>query len=326
MRARTAVKNAVQNTEKKPKEPFGVRAKHLLLQYKKHYPLVLMIVPGLIALILFNYLPIYGVTIAFKDFKLLEGITGSDWIGMDNFVELFSGNDFLHVLRNTVVISLLKLACGLPAPIILALLLNEVRHTTYKKVIQTFTYMPHFFSWVVLSGIITMIFSTSGPVNAVIQALGGQPLSFFGDGGLFIGLVVGTSVWQTVGWGTIIYMAALSGVDDSLYEAAVIDGAGRWKQAIYISIPCILPTIATVFILNLGSVLNAGFDQIYNMYNPTVYEVSDIIDTYVLRRLQEMDYGIGTAADLFKSVVGLMFVLAGNWLTKKLSGDEMGIL
>lgn len=327
MKSNTAAKGTVVNAEKQQRQPLGIRAKQLLLQYKKHYPLVLMIVPGLIALILFNYLPIYGVTIAFKDFKLLKGITGSEWIGLDNFVELFAGNDFLHILRNTVVISLLKLVCGLPAPIILAMLLNEVRHTTYKKVIQTFTYMPHFFSWVVLSGIITMIFSTSGPVNVMLQALGfSEPLSFFSDGGLFIGLVVGTSVWQTVGWGTIIYMAALSGVDESLYEAAVIDGAGRWKQAIYISIPCILPTIATVFILNLGSVLNAGFDQIYNMYNPTVYEVSDIIDTYVLRRLQEMDYGIGTAADLFKSVVGLMFVLAGNWLTKKLSGDEMGIL
>ena len=290
------------------------------------WQLYVMVLPALVYIIMFHYKPMYGIIIAFKDFKLLEGITGSDWIGFENFAELFSGTDFLRVLRNTIVISLLKLACGLPAPIILALLLNEVKHTAYKKLIQTFTYMPHFFSWVVLSGIITMIFSTSGPVNSIIQALGGQPLSFFGDSGLFVGLVVGTAVWQSVGWGTIIYMAALSGVDESLYEAAVIDGAGRWKQALYVSVPCILPTIATVFILNLGSVLNAGFDQIYNMYNPTVYEVADIIDTYVLRRLQEMDYGIGTAADLFKSVVGLMFVLGGNWLTKKLSGDEMGIL
>ncbi|HIT86156.1 MAG TPA: sugar ABC transporter permease [Candidatus Ornithomonoglobus intestinigallinarum] len=325
MKSNAKIKNTAAAAAEE-KGTLGTRIKHTALQYKKHYPLVLMIVPGLIALILFNYLPIYGVTIAFKDFKLLEGITGSDWIGFENFAELFSGTDFLRVLRNTIVISLLKLACGLPAPIILALLLNEVKHTAYKKLIQTFTYMPHFFSWVVLSGIITMIFSTSGPVNSIIQALGGQPLSFFGDSGLFVGLVVGTAVWQSVGWGTIIYMAALSGVDESLYEAAVIDGAGRWKQALYVSVPCILPTIATVFILNLGSVLNAGFDQIYNMYNPTVYEVADIIDTYVLRRLQEMDYGIGTAADLFKSVVGLMFVLGGNWLTKKLSGDEMGIL
>lgn len=302
-------------------------ARSLLMQYKKHYPLVLMVLPGLIALILFNYLPIYGVTIAFKDFKILKGITGSEWIGMDNFVKLFSGNDFLRILRNTVVISLLKLACGLPAPIILALLLNEVKNTTYKKLIQTFTYMPHFFSWVVLSGIITMVFSTSGPVNVILRAFGfSEPLSFFGDGKLFIGMIVGTAVWQGVGWGTIIYIAALSGVDESLYEAAIIDGAGRWKQALYVSIPCILPTIATVFILNLGSVLNAGFDQIYNMYNPTVYNVADIIDTYVLRLLQKMDYGVGTAADFFKSFVGLMFVLGGNWLTKKLSGDEMGIL
>lgn len=305
----------------------SVRMKEQIRQYKKHYPLLLMVLPGLVALILFNYLPIYGVTIAFKDFKILEGITGSPWSGLDNFTKLFSGGDFLHILRNTVVISLLKLAFGLPAPIILALLLNEVRHSTYKRVIQTFTYMPHFFSWVVLSGIITMVFSSSGPVNLIWKFLGfSEPLSFFSDGTLFVGMVVGTAVWQSVGWGTIIYMAALSGVDESLYEAATIDGAGRWKQTLYVSLPCIMPTIATVFILNLGSVLNAGFDQIYNMYNPTVYEVSDIIDTYVLRLLKQMDYGVGTAADLFKSVVGLIFVMGGNWFTKKLSDDEMGIL
>lgn len=305
----------------------GDRMRSLGRQYKKHYPLVLMVLPGLIALLLFNYLPIYGVTIAFKDFKILKGITGSEWIGFANFAKLFSGNDFWHILRNTVVISLLKLVCGLPAPIILAMLLNEVKHTTYKKIIQTFTYIPHFFSWVVLAGIITMVFSTSGPVNVILHMIGvNEPLSFFSDGKLFIGMVVGTAVWQGVGWGAIIYIAALSGVDESLYEAAIIDGANRWKQALYVSLPCILPTIATVFILNLGSVLNAGFDQIYNMYNPTVYEVSDIIDTYVLRMLQKMDYGVGTAADLFKSVVGLLFVLGGNWLTKRLSDDEMGIL
>lgn len=305
----------------------GLKKESLIKQYIKHYPLVLMLLPGLIALILFNYLPIYGVTIAFKDFKLLEGITGSDWEGFKHFIKLFSGNDFPRILRNTVVISFLKLLFGIPAPIILALLLNEVKCTGYKKVIQTFTYLPHFFSWVVLAGIITMVFSSSGPVNTVLQTLGmNKPLEFFSDNKLFVGMIVFTAVWQGVGWGTIIYMAALSGVDESMYEAAVIDGAGRWKQALYISIPSILPTITTVFILNLGSVLNAGFDQVYNMYNPTVYEVADIIDTYVLRLLQKMDYGVGTAADLFKSVVGLMFVLGGNWLTKKLSDDEMGIL
>ena len=305
----------------------GMKLKELGRQYKKHYPLVLMVVPGLIALIIFNYLPMYGITIAFKDFKILKGITGSDWIGMANFAKLFSGNDFWHIIKNTVIISLLKLVCGFPAPIILALLLNEVRHTKYKKIIQTFTYIPHFFSWVVLAGIITMVFSTSGPVNVILKMFGAKDaLPFFSDGGLFRGMVVGTAVWQGIGWGAIIYIAALSGIDESLYEAAVIDGAGRWKQTLYVSIPCILPTVTTVFILNLGSVLTAGFDQIYNMYNPTVYDVADIIDTYVLRLLQKMDYGVGTAADLFKSIVGLMFVLGGNWLTKKLSDDEMGIL
>ena len=306
---------------------FALRLKALAKQYKKHYPLFFMVLPGLILLILFNYYPMYGVTIAFKDFKILKGISGSEWIGLANFEKLFSGGDFLHILRNTIVISLLKLACGLPAPIILALLLNEVGHSTFKKVIQTFTYIPHFFSWVVLSGIIMMVFSSAGPVNMILKFFGAnRTLSFFGEPGLFVGLIVGSAVWQGVGWGAIIYIAALSGVDNSLYEAAMVDGAGRLKQTFYVTIPCILPTIATVFILNLGQVLNAGFEQIYNMYNPTVYEVSDIIDTYVLRMLQQMNYGVGTAADLFKSVVGLMFVLGGNYLTKKLTDDEMGIL
>lgn len=303
-----------------------IKKEPLWKQYKKNYALVLMVLPGLIALIIFNYFPIYGVTIAFKNYKMTAGITGSPWVGMANFTKLF-GNDFLPVLRNTVVISLLKLVCGFPAPIILALMLNEVGNTKYKKLIQTFTYMPHFFSWVVLAGIITMVFSAAGPINDILKFFGAkEPILFFGNGTMFITMVVLTAVWQGIGWGTIVYIAALSGVDEALYEAAVIDGAGRWKQTLYISIPCILPTVATVFILNLGSVLNAGFDQIYNMYNPTVYNVADIIDTYVLRKLQKMDYGVGTAADLFKSVVGLVFVLAGNKLTKKLSDNEMGIM
>lgn len=300
---------------------------YLLRQYKKHYELVLMLIPGLIALLLFNYLPMSGVLIAFKDYKMLKGILGSDWVGLKHFQQLFSGSDFFPVLKNTVVISFLKLLFGFPAPIILALMLNEMRCRTYKKAIQTLTYLPHFFSWVVLGGIFTMVFSVTGAVNIILQNLGIQePLVFFGDPGLFRMMIVGTSVWQSLGWGAIVYIAALSGIDESLYEAAYMDGAGRWKQVLHISIPCLIPTISTVLILNLAQVLNAGFDQVYNMYNPTVYEVADILDTYVLRKLRDAKYGLGTAMGLFKSVVGLVFVLGANWLTKKISHDELGIL
>lgn len=286
-----------------------------------------MLVPGLAALILFNYVPMAGVLIAFKDYKFARGIFGSAWVGMEHFSALFFQQDFAHIIGNTLFISVFRLLFGLPAPIILALLLNELRVKKFKNIIQTCTYLPYFFSWVVLAGIFKMLFSNAGPVNELVRMLGiSSGLDFFSNGTLFRGLVIGTAVWQSAGWGAIVYLAALSGVDESLYEAAYVDGAGRWKQTLHISIPCIVPTIVTVFILNLGNVLNAGYDQIYNMYNPTVYNVADIIDTYVMRALNSMDYGVGTAAELFKSVIGLILVMTSNKITSKLSGNELGIM
>lgn len=293
----------------------------------KHHQMFLMLLPGLAALIIFNYVPMYGITLAFKDYNMMDGINASPWVGLEHVRNLFGYADFYKAFRNTLVISLLKLAFGFPMPIILALMLNEMKNKTFKRVIQTFSYLPHFFSWVVLSGIIIMLFSTSGPVNMIIKTLtNGVPYNFFGDKGLFLALLILSAVWQGMGWGSIIYLATLSGLDESIYEAAYIDGANRWKQTIYISIPGLIPTIITVFILNLGNVLNAGFDQIYNMYNPIVYDVSDIIDTYVLRKLQQSDFSLGTAVGLFKSVVGLILVLGSNWLFKKVTNNEQGIL
>ena len=202
-----------------------------------------------------------------------------------------------------------------------------MRGKVYKRIVQTLTYLPHFFSWVVLGGILKMVFATVGPINMVLQNLGlNEPIPFFGNNTAFLCLIVGTAVWQGLGWGAIIYMAALSGVDESLYEAAYIDGASRWKQVWHISLPTIMGTVTTVFIMNLGQVLNAGFDQIYNMYNVMVYESSDILDTYSLRLLQDGRYEIGTALGLFKSLVGMAFVLGSNWIVKVLSHDEYGIL
>ena len=297
------------------------------MSYRKNYPLVLMLLPGVIALILFSYVPMGGILIAFKDYKFMKGIFGSEWVGMQHFVTLFTQQNFGRVIYNTVYISFFKLIFGFPTPVILALLLNELRSQKFKNIIQTLTYLPHFFSWVVLAGIFKMVFSNVGPVNTILGAVGiKRHLDFFGNGGLFRGLVIGSAVWQGAGWGAIIYLAALSGVDESLYEAAYIDGAGRLKQTWYISIPCIVPTILTVFILNLGNILNAGYDQIYNMYNPTVYEVSDIVDTYVMRALKSMDYGAGTAAELFKSVISFVMVMLSNKLVNKASDNELGIM
>lgn len=289
-----------------------------------------MLIPGFIALLLFSYKPMYGLLISFKDYKFKLGVLGSPWadnFGFEHFIRLFSGDDFAKVMKNTVVISLLRLVLGFPSPIILALLMNEMRGKIYKRVVQTLTYLPHFFSWVILSGILKMLFATVGPINMVLQTLGmDQPIPFFGDNTAFLCLLLGTAVWQELGWGAIIYMAALSGVDESLYEAAYIDGASRWKQVWHISIPSIMGTVTTTFIMGLAGVLNAGFDQIYNMYNVMVYEVSDILDTYSLRLLQDGRYEIGAALGFFKSLVGLVFVLGSNWFIKVISDDEYGIL
>ncbi len=301
--------------------------KHELLKnYKKNIYLILMLLPGILLLFIFKYIPMYGVCIAFKDFRMMDGIFQSPWVGMKYFKQLFGGNDFLNAFKNTLTISLLKLAFGFPAPIILALLLNEVRIKMFKKIVQTFSYIPYFFSWVVLSGIITMLFANKGPVNELLMLCGAEkPVEFFADGTLFTVMLIVTSIWQSCGWNSILYLAAISGIDESLYEAARMDGAGKWRQTLNITLPALIPTIVTVFILNLGSVMNAGFDQIYNLYNPMVYEVTDIIDTYVLRKMQVMDYSIGTAAGLFKSVISMLLIVGTNKFVSKISDSELGI-
>ena len=309
-----------------PKRRSAQPGSELLHGCVKHFELLLMVLPGLLLLLIFRYGPIYGLTIAFKDFNMSDGIWGSAWSGFENFRRLFAGDEFLKTFKNTLVISLLKLLFTLPAPIVLALLLNELKGTGFKRIVQSCTYIPYFFSWIVLSGIITSVFSTRGPVNLLFSLLGAsKPVEFFGNGALFISMLIVTEVWKNYGWNSILYIATMSGIDESLYEAARIDGAGRWRQIISITIPCIIPTIVTVFILNLGGILNAGFDQIYNLYNPTVYDVSDIIDTYVLRRMDVMDYSLGTAAGLFKSVISLILVVLSNRFINLISGDELGL-
>lgn len=292
---------------------------------RKHADLVLLIALPLGFILVFRYLPMFGLVVAFKEFILSEGIWRSPWVGFENFVHLFSSADFPRALRNTILISMLRLGFGFFAPLILALLLNELRLQLFKRAVQTITYLPHFFSWVILGGIFLMLLGGDGPINAAIQSAGQSPVSFLGDKTWFIVILITTGIWQGAGYGAVIYLAALSGVDPNLYEAAAIDGAGRWAQTRHITLPCLAPTIIVLLLLNLGQILNAGFDQIYNMYNPIVYEVADIIDTFVLRRMVSMDFSLATAAGMFKSVVGLILVASANWLANRLSGGEHGV-
>ena len=294
-------------------------------RYLPHLGLLSMALPVLGFFLVFNYVPMVGLVIAFKDYVMSHGMFGSEWVGLDNFARLFGSDDFPRAIRNTLTISLLRLSFGFFAPVILALLLNELRSALYKRSIQTLTYLPHFFSWVILGGIFLMLFSGSGPVNQFVKLVGAKPINFLTDDAWFIAVLIATGVWQGAGWGAIIYLASLSGISPQLYEAATIDGANRWKQTLHITLPCLVPTMITLFILALGGILTAGFDQIYNMYNPMVYDVADIVDTYVLRRMFGLELSLATAAGMFKSVVGLVLVVGSNYLARKLSKGEQGV-
>lgn len=292
-------------------------------------PFLIMILPGFIALLLFAYKPFTGLLIAFQDYRPRVGVWGSEWAdnyGMANFIKLFGNYKFAPVLKNTFYISFLRIVFGWPMPIILALLLNEIRCGWFKKLAQTLTYIPHFFSWVILGGIFKMLFSAVGPVNTILTSLGLEAVPFFSNNTAFLVLLITTYIWHSMGSGAIVYIAALAGVDESLYEAAYIDGAGKMKQVIYITLPSIMGTITTVFILSLSTVLNVGFDQIFNMYNYSVYEVADVLDTYSYTLLMRSEWELGTVLGIFKSVVGLFFVLTSNWVLSKISDGEYGVL
>jgi ABC-type polysaccharide transport system, permease component len=289
--------------------------------YKKHRYLLLMLLPPILYFLLFRYVPMYGVILAFKNYRFLDGIFGSAWNGLDNFHTLFNGRDFPRAFRNTIILSTLKLIFGFPAPIILALLLNELRIIVFKRIVQTVSYLPHFLSWVVLAGVFMEIFSpTRGIVNYVIQWFGGEPIFFFGDRDWFRTLLVSTEVWKTVGWGSIIYLAALSGIDPSLYEAAVVDGANRWRQVWHITLPAMMPVITIMFILAVGGIINDDFDQVFNFYNPAVYEVGDVLSTYTYRLgITEMKYALATASGLFVNVIAFALIILTNKITKRFS-------
>ena len=275
--------------------------------------------------VIFKYIPMYGVTLAFKNFRLKLGILRSPWAGLKHFRLLFSTPSFFEVLGNTVSISLLRIVFGFPAPILLALLLNELRDGPFKKTVQTVSYLPHFLSWVVLGGIFTRFLSPStGFVNMIIKTLGGEPIFFLGNPSTYVPTIIVTDIWQGIGWGSIVYLAAISGISPELYESAMLDGASRWQKMWYITVPSIMPTIMVLFIMRMGGVLNGGFDQIFNTYNDAVMKVADILDTYVYRRgLTSMQYEFSAAAGLFKTGVGFIFVFGTNMLARKLGESSL---
>ena len=287
---------------------------------KQRWLYVLMI-PGIAYFIIFRYVPIYGLQIAFQDFNPFNP-AASEWVGFAQFERLFRSQHFPVVLRNTITISLLRLTFGFPVPIILALLMNEFHSTLYKRAVQTVIYLPHFISWVIMAGIITaFLHPSTGIINDVVYFFTGERIHFLISTQHFVPMLIATDIYKNMGWGTIIYFAAISSVDAEQYEAAIIDGAGRFKQAIHITIPSIRPTIIIVFILNLGSILHAGFEQIFMLYSPLVYQVSDIIDTFVFREgIVNASFSFSAAAGMFQSVVALILIAGSNYLVRFLGG------
>lgn len=298
--------------------------KRLWSAIKMHRFYYYLIIPGMLYFLIFDYIPMFGIIVAFKDISPFEGVSAiftSEWVGFKHFIRFWNSYYFWNVMRNTLLISGYKLLFGFPASVLLALLLNELRHAVYKRIVQTISYLPHFISTVVVAGLAMMVLSTDGGmVNAIIVQFGGQPIHFLGDPIYFRGVLVISHVWQTIGWGSILYLAAMTGIDPGLYEAAKMDGAGRTQQAWHITLPGIAPVMVLLLILSIGGLLNAGFEKVLLLYSPAVYEVADIIDTYVYREgLSKLDYSFATAVGLFKNVLAMFLILGANYLAKKMN-------
>jgi putative aldouronate transport system permease protein len=293
---------------------------------KKTRTLQIMILPGLVYYIIFHYLPMYGVVIAFKDFKPLLGILGSPWIGFKQFNRFFSHPYFFRLIKNTFLLSFYSLIFGFPAPIILALMLNEVRNATYKRFVQTVSYLPHFISIVAVVSILNLFLSpTSGYINVILkQVFGIKPIYFMVEPGWFRPLFVGSGIWQNIGWGAILYLAALSQVDMQLYDAALVDGASRLQRIWHISLPSIMPTIVILLILRIGTLFYVGFEKVILMYNPAIYTTADVIGSYVYRRgLQHAEFSYGAAVGLFNSVINVTLLITANWVSRRVTEQSL---
>lgn len=307
------------------KEPY--RKQGPLLRFTKQWDLQLMVIPAMLFIFVFSYIPMYGVLMAFQDYSLFRGFLNSPWVGFKHFMMFFEAPEFWTIMRNTLVISLLKLCIGFPAPILLALMLNEIGKRTFKRVIQTISYLPHFLSWVIVSGMMISILSTdNGSLNILLQKLNviDDPINFMSEPKYFWGILTLTNVWKEIGFSSIVYLAAIAGINPQLYEAASIDGASRMKQITAITIPSILPVVIVFLILAIGNLLNAGFEDILLLAsNPVLRDVSDVLDTYVYRiGIQNSRYSYATAAGLFKAVLSVILLTAANNLARK-SGNSL---
>lgn len=312
--------NNVATTSKKK------RHRKLLQTLKRDYLLYLMILPGILYILIFRYIPMYGLTIAFKDYKITSSFSNAMWIGFDNFINLFQRNAFQRAFCNNIIISLSKLVFGFPAPIILALLINEVKRSKLKKLVQTAVILPNFISWIVIYGLMTAIFSpNTGVMSSIAAFFGyhGEIINLLTNKDTFREVIVISYIWQAAGIGTIVYLASISGIDAEQYEAAALDGAGRWRQMWHITLSNLKPTIITLLIFRVGGIMHAGFDQIFAISNDIVISKADIISTYVYRLgLEQRKFSIASAAGLLESVIGLMLVLIMNKIAKTIDRDS----
>lgn len=285
----------------------------------------LIALPGILHFIVFKYVPLFGNVIAFQNYDLFLGIWNSKWVGFDHFIRMFSYGEFIKVLRNTLLLSFYQLLFGFPAPLILALLLNEMRTVWLKRMNQTLLYLPHFLSWIIVGGIFIELFAPKGLINSILDTLfGWKDTYFMTEPQYFRGILVSIGIWKSVGWGTIIFLAALAGINPHLYEAAMIDGAGRWKRMTHITLPAIVPVIVILFLLNIGHFLDQNVEQVLVFLNPLVHDVGEVIDTYVYRLgVIGAQFSYTTAIGIFKSVVSLVLVVSLNQVSKKVTGETI---
>jgi len=285
----------------------------------------LMALPGVAYFIIFKYIPMLGNVIAFQEYNIFQGIFNSPWVGFKQFIKMFEYPEFMQIFRNTLILSFYTIVFGFPAPVLFALLLNEVRWMFFKRVTQTLVYLPHFLSWVIVGGIFINLLSYDGIINTILAGFGlEKPIDFITQSHYFRGILVITDTWKEVGWGTIIYLAAITAVNPNLYEAAMVDGAGRWKQIWHITLPSIMSTIIVLFLLKIGTFMESNFEQIYIFLNPLVRDVGEVIDTYVFRvGFQGSKFSYTTAIGIFKSIIGLVLVVSLNNISKKTTGESL---
>jgi len=303
---------------KKPKP----KTKNAFLRFAKQWDIQMMVLPALLLIIVFSYIPMYGILMAFQDYSIFKGFMASEWVGLKHFDMFFSSPEFFKVMRNTVIISLLKFFIGFPAPILLALMLNEVKNLMFKRLVQTVSYLPHFMSWVIVAGLIMSMLSTdNGSINIVLEKMNfiDEPINFLSLPELFWSILVSTGVWKEIGFGSIVYLAAIASIDPSMYEAASMDGASKFKQIFLITLPSIMPVVLIFMILAIGNLLNAGFEDILLLaVNPVLRDVSDVIDTYVYRvGIQSSRYSYATAVGLFKAVISVGLLTMANFLARR---------